>query len=280
MQEIGSGRKPFQDKKMTARRITPGNNVKPIGEVQGALGGMGRLSVVQAPEVFANRVLSALPHYVIKRLRPHIREIAVSKDDYLFQQDEIVKCIYFPETAVISEFQILEDGRTIEVAMIGSEGALGVASAFSSARAINCSQVCIAGKVLKINSDYLERELSADHTLQFALHQAIARQMKQLSQKVICNTFHSVEQRFCTWLLMLQDRCGNACLKVTHEHVARVLGVHRPSVTCIAQGLREKGNIDYSRGRIVIRDREGVEKDACICYADAGLPARASRAIH
>ena len=164
--------------------------------------------------------------------------------------------------------------------MIGSEGALGVSSAFSTSRAINCSQVCIGGKVLKINSDYLDRELSADPTLQFVLHQTITRQMKQLSQKVICNTFHSVEQRLCTWLLMLQDRCGSPSLKVTHEHVARVLGVHRPSVTCIAQGLRERGLIDYSRGRIFIRDRAGVEKDACICYGDARLNVKAPLAVH
>ena len=118
----------------------------------------------------------------------------VAKDDYLFQQDEAVKCVYFPETAVVSEYQILEDGRTIEVAIVGNEGALGVISAFSSCRAINCSQVCVGGKVLKINSDYLERELSADQSLQYALHQTILRQMKQLSQKIICNTFHSVEQ--------------------------------------------------------------------------------------
>ena len=218
---------------------------------------------------YENRVLSSLPQYVQKRLRPHLREVLVAKDDYLFQQDEAVKCVYFPETAVVSEYQILEDGRTIEVAIVGNEGALGVTSAFSSCRAINCSQVCVGGKVLKINSDYLERELSADQSLQYALHQTILRQMKQLSQKVICNTFHSVEQRFCTWLLMLHDRFGGDCLRITHEHIARVLGVHRPSITCIAQGLRDKGLIDYSRGRVVIRDLAGLEENACICYGES-----------
>lgn len=280
MQQIGSRSKSHQHKKITTGTVTPGNNGTAVSDGRTTLGSLGRLAIVQPKDAPANRVLAALPQYVIKRLRPHLREITVSKDDYLFQQDEVVKCIYFPETAVISEFQILEDGRTIEVALIGSEGALGAASAFSSARAINCSQVCIAGKVLKINSDYLERELSADHSLQYALHQTIARQMKQLSQKVICNTFHSVEQRFCTWLLMLQDRSGNGFLKVTHEHAARVLGVHRPSITCIAQGLREKGYIDYSRGRIIIRSRVGVEKNACICYADSRLTTRVSLAVH
>jgi len=269
MQPAGTAAELERGRIKAARQARTGNGG--IGSAQenvSKLGNLSRLSAVLPGGLYENRLLSSLPQYVQKRLRPHFREMNVTKDDYLFQQDEAVKCVYFPETAVISEYQILEDGRTIEVAMIGNEGAVGVASAFSSCRAINCSQVCIAGKVLKINSDYLEREL-ADPTLQFALHHTILRQMKQLSQKVICNTFHSVEQRFCTWLLMLQDRFGGSSVKITHEHIARVLGVHRPSVTCIAQHLREMGLIDYSRGRIIIRDRIGLERNACICYAES-----------
>lgn len=271
MQQIGSGRK-FESRSTKSGNLglPPTGTAKRPTENQNKLGNLSRLSVVvpiKGP--YENRVLSSLPQYVQKRLRPHLREVIVAKDDYLFQQDEAVKCVYFPETAVVSEYQILEDGRTIEVSIVGNEGALGVPSAFSSCRAINCSQVCVAGKVLKINSDYLERELSADQSLQYALHQTILRQMKQLSQKVICNTFHSVEQRFCAWLLMLQDRFGGDCLKITHEHIARVLGVHRPSITCIAQGLRDKGLIDYSRGRVLIRNRAGLEKNACICYGES-----------
>ncbi len=215
-----------------------------------------------------NRLLATFPSSTIKRLRPHFRELTVTKDNYLFQQDEDMASVYFPTTAVISESQILEDGRMIEVAIIGREGAAGISSAFGVRRSINCSQVCIGGTVLRISSKYLRRELELDVSLNRLLHEYIARQMKHLSQKVICNTFHSVEQRFCSWLLMLQDRSDSRSLNVTHEHIARALGVHRPSVTCIAQSLREKTMIDYSRGRIVVKDRNKMEKNACICYSE------------
>jgi len=85
---------------------------------------------------------------------------------------------------------------------------------------------------------------------------------------VACNAHHSVEERFSTWLLMLQDRCPVHRLKLTQEHIARVLGVYRPSVTCIAQEMRERRLIDYVRGNIVIADREGLKKRSCSCYTD------------
>ena len=202
------------------------------------------------------------------RLRTFIKRVGLIKDQYLYQQDDRMGTIYFPESAVVSEFQILEDGRTIEVGVIGSEGGVGIQSAFNSCTAANCTQICVPGTALAIGRDVLEREVISSPRLQLILHSYINAQIKQLSQRVVCNTFHSVEQRFCTWLLTLRNRSGRERFRLTHEHVARVLGVHRPSVTCIAQTLRNKKLIDYGRARLVICDPVGLEKLACRCSAD------------
>ncbi|MEO8574755.1 MAG: Crp/Fnr family transcriptional regulator [Pyrinomonadaceae bacterium] len=193
------------------------------------------------------------------------KRVNLAKDQYLYQQDDTIDNIFFPETAVVSEFQILEDGRMIEVAIVGAEGVIGIASAFSACRAANCTQVCVAGTGLVIGRDIFEREVASDRRLQGIVHNYINNQIKQLSQRVVCNTFHSVEQRFCSWLLTLQGRSRRDRFRITHEHVARVLGVHRPSVTCIAQSLREKNLIDYGRARLVISDKGGIERLACGC---------------
>jgi CRP-like cAMP-binding protein len=205
-----------------------------------------------------------------------LKRVNLTKDQYIYQQDDKIESIYFPETAVVSEFQILEDGRTIEVGIIGSEGAVGIASAFNICRAANCTQVCIAGTALVVGRDVFEREVISDPRLQMILHNYINGQIKQLSQRVVCNTFHSVEQRFCGWLLNLNRRSHRERFRVTHEHVARVLGVHRPSVTCIAQTLRERKLIDYGRARLVICDKPGLEHLACRCSADP----IATRSVH
>ena len=215
-----------------------------------------------------NSLLQALRHEQFLRLRQFIKRVTLTKDQYLYQQDDEIQNIYFPETAVVSEFQILEDGRTIEVGIIANEGAVGVASAFNLCSAANCVQVCIPGTALVISREILERAVMSDPFLQAAFHNYIHSQIKQLSQRIVCNTFHSVEQRFCSWLLTLQKRSRRDRFRLTHEHVARVLGVHRPSVTCIAQALRNKKLIDYGRARLVICNKPGLERLACRCSAE------------
>jgi len=207
-------------------------------------------------------------------MRQYLKRVNLTKDQYLYQQDDKIDNIFFPETAVVSEFQILEDGRMIEVGIIGNEGAVGVAAGFTSCRAANCTQVCITGSALAVPRDVFEREVAVDPRLQITLHNYLNGQIKQLSQRVVCNTFHSVEQRFCSWLLALQGRSHRDRFKITHEHVARVLGVHRPSVTCIAQGLRDRKLIDYGRARLVICDKPGIERLACRCGVDTAAPQR------
>lgn len=224
----------------------------------------------------SNSLLQNIGTDHLLRLRPFLKRVTLVKEQYLYQQDDRIDNIFFPETAVVSEFQILEDGRMIEVGMIGSEGAAGIASAFNACRAANCMQICVPGTALVVGRDLFEREVHADPRLQITIHNYINTQIKQLSQRVVCNTFHSVEQRFCSWLLTLQARSHREKFRLTHEHVARVLGVHRPSVTCIAQSLRERQLIDYGRARLVITDKTGIESLACRC----GSEGQAAQAAH
>jgi CRP-like cAMP-binding protein len=210
--------------------------------------------------------IGGLPSVLLGKIRPLLKYTQLAKDEYLFQQDDHVEFIYFPETAVISEFQMLADGRTIEVAVTGPEGAVGISSVWSSMAAVNCAQVCVAGTAFRIERDLLERELTYSRPLQRWLHDQINSYIKQISQKVICNTHHAVEERFCTWLLMLQDRSKKTRFSLTQEYIAGVLGVYRPSVTCMAKALRDKNAIDYVRGQISIADRQKLRKMCCSCY--------------
>lgn len=213
-------------------------------------------------------VVGGLPSSLLNKIKPLLKLTLLTKDDYLYQQDDRVDFIYFPETAVISEFQMLADGRTIEVAVTGTEGAVGISSVWSTSLAVNCAQVCVGGTAYKIETDVLERELAYSKPLQRWLHNQINSYIKQISQKVICNTHHAVEERFCTWLLMLQDRSHKSKFNLTQEYIAGVLGVYRPSVTCMAKSLREKSAIDYVRGQIFISDRQKLKKMSCACYTE------------
>jgi CRP-like cAMP-binding protein len=218
--------------------------------------------------VFINKLLAALPQPALDRISRYLKPVSLRRDEYIYQPDDQVDFVYFPQSAVFSGYQMLNDGRTIEIALTGCESAIGIPSVFSRCRATDWTQVCTAGTALKIDSEIFRAVAALESPVKALLNDQINSYIRQISNKVICNTHHSVEERLCTWLLMLEDRCGTASLKLTQEQIARVLGVFRPSVTCIAQNLRERGLIDYVRGRITLRDRTELIKAACSCYSE------------
>jgi CRP-like cAMP-binding protein len=230
-----------------------------------------RRTPLLASEGTSNLILTGLPDEMSRILAPSLKQVVLTKEQFLYQEGDRLDYIYFPDTAVISEFKILEDGRMVEIAVTGREGAVGLTSIFSdSHRAPNCTQVSQAGTAKRVDAVTFERLLRSNENLRNSLGRYVDLYIRQISQKAICNMYHSVKERLCTWLLMLQDRCGRSTLTLTHEQIARTLGVYRPSITCIAQELRTSKLISYSRGGISIRDRRKVEESACTCYAELG----------
>ena len=221
-----------------------------------------------------NLILNALPADMNRMLKPSLKRIVLTKEQFLYQEEDRLEFIYFPETAVVSELKMLEDGRTVEIAVTGKEGAVGLSSMFSYSRvASNSTQVSQAGTAQRLDAVTFDKLLRSNEKARTSLSPFMDLYIKQISQKAICNMYHSVKERFCTWLLMLEDRCGRRVLDLTHEQIARTLGVYRPRITCIAQELREGNLISYSRGGITIRDRRLIEQAACSCYLEIGYSA-------
>ena len=213
-----------------------------------------------------NQLLNALPDAEFARLLPRLQNVTLASGEDIYQPHGSSEFLYFPETAVFSQLNILEDGRTVETAMIGNEGITGISSVLSFYPTAYWTQTLIAGTAWRISADAFRREFGRGGRLQAELFDYVNSYIAQISQRVICNNHHRIEERFSTWLLMLADRSGDSKLVLTHDQIAYFLGVHRPSVTCIAQDLRNSGIIDYMRGRIFILDREKLEASACECY--------------
>ena len=90
--------------------------------------------------------------------------------------------------------------------------------------------------------------------------------LRHVSQLTACNSWHSIEQRLCRWLLITHDRVQTDQIEITQGFLARMLGVHRQSVTLAASRLQRAGLIRYRRGKLEIVDREGLEAACCECY--------------
>lgn len=215
----------------------------------------------------AKRLLADRTDADYARLALQMQTVAFSAGKTVFQAGGSIEYVYLPETAVFSQMNMLEDGRTIETAMVGSDGIIGLAAILGFHQGAAWTQTLIAGSALRLSAKVFRQEFERGGALQPALLGYINSYIAQISQRAVCNNHHHIEEKFCTWLLMLADRCGRNKLVLTQEQISQFLGVHRPSVTCIAQSLRDRGLIDYVRGRIFILDRNRLENNACECYS-------------
>ena len=216
--------------------------------------------------LLTNKLLTALPGEDFARLLPHLEPVSLSCGEDLYGFGEEVCDVYFPETAVISHLHGLEDGSTVEAAMVGQEGLTGLSAIFASPAPVHWTQTLITGTALRMSAEVLRREFERGRAVQRILLGYASARLAQLSQRAVCNGRHTVGERLCSWLLMIHDRIGGDELPLTHEQIARHLGTRRAGITDAATTLRERQVLNGGRGQIRILDRQALETSACECY--------------
>jgi len=211
-----------------------------------------------------NYLLAALPEDEFERIAPHLEPLAMPRADILYRFGEKLEYAYFPTTATASLLCTMEDGASIEVAVVGNEGILG-ASILGDA-ALTQATVLNPGCGYRLNAKWLKHEVDHRGSLQPLLMRYTRTLMAQMAQTTGCIRRHSVEQQLCRWLLLNLDRAPSSTLTMTQELMAGMLGVRRESITEVAGKLQLAGLISYSRGHIEVLNRPGLETQACECY--------------
>jgi len=212
-----------------------------------------------------NRILEALPATEYRRLAPQLKFVSLSQGTILYDVGQQLRDIYFPIDCVVSCLSNTSDRETLEICIIGNEGVVGIPAVFAETTAFR-GVVQLAGRAYTIERDLLRRELKRSESLYRLFMMYTNALLVQIAQTAVCNNFHSVEKRFCRWLLMAHDRSPGDEVPLTQEALARVLGSRRASVSVTASAFRRKGAIEYSRGVIRIRDRSALESASCQCY--------------
>ena len=231
-------------------------NVRPAG--------YARMSGTPRP-IKENRLLAALPVEERERLAPHLEPVSLGQGQILFRRGETIRYVYFPTTAVISLLTDLEDGAGMEVGLVGREGVAGIAVILDG-RETKLATVQGEGAALRLRAETLQEEFRKGGALQRLLLRYTHALITQISQSVVCNMRHKLEGRLARWLLMFRDRIDADEFTLTQKFIADLLGVRRSSVSDVANRLQAMGFIRYSRGRITILDRDGLQGFACECY--------------
>ena len=213
-----------------------------------------------------NQLLATLLKVEYARLLPHLEWVRLAQNKILYEAGDIVRHIYFPVSGMTSLLSSTEDGQTVEVAMVGNEGVVGVSVILKVDRTPYKAKVQIAANAMRIRTDVFKREFGRGGQFQDLILHYAHTLLTQVSQSAACNRFHTVEQRLCRWLMIGRDRTKSDTLQLTQEALSHMLGSPRPSVTAIAGALQKEGMIRYRRGRITIVAPAALEAASCECY--------------
>ena len=213
-----------------------------------------------------NRLLSTLPSECRALLEPFGTIVELRLGQVLHPRGTDVQATYFPfDKAMVSLVIDLAGGRSIEVASIGHEGAVGGIVSCGHAPAFARAQVLVPGKALRVPMDALEDAKLRSGHIRHLFCRFSDYLLAQVMQSAACNTHHSIEQRAARWLLIAQDRAGSS-IELTQEAFAGLLGVQRTTVNAVVRTLQENGLITTRRGGIEVVDRAGLKRRSCECY--------------
>jgi len=218
------------------------------------------------PNPMQNHLLDALLTADFDRLSPNLEVVELPLGHVLYESGGLLKYLYFPTNAIISLLYVMENGASAEIAVVGNEGILGISLFMGGETTSSRAVVQSAGYGYRIKSNYLKNEFNRAGPVQRLLLRYTQALITQMAQTAVCNRHHTIEQQLCRWLLLSLDRLTSDELSMTQELIANMLGVRREGVTEAAGKLQKAGLIIYTRGRIKVIDRPGLEKRSCECY--------------
>jgi CRP-like cAMP-binding protein len=213
-----------------------------------------------------NRLLAALPKREYERLRPVLEQVEMPFAEVLYEPGERIRHVYFPNDSIVSLLAEVADRSTLEVGIVGNEGLAGI-PVFMGVRASQHRAIIQGeGTAMRMKASVMREESGRAGSLHDLLHLYTHSLLTQLTRSAACNRFHMVDARLARWLLMTGDRQGRDEFRLTQDFISNMLGVRREGVSKAAGVLQQDGLINYSRGRIKILDRAGLEAVSCDCY--------------
>jgi CRP-like cAMP-binding protein len=229
-----------------------------------------KLDLTTAPLILArptNLILAAISPEEYESVRAHLTTHPLRMRETLQEAGDPPDFVYFPTSGIISLLTVMENGMMIEFATVGREGTTGV-PVFLGMGDSNMALVSqVPGEALRMTSIQFRDQIARNRSFAAAMLNYSGVMLALVAQSAACNRAHHVDQRCARWLLMTHDQSASDQFPITHEFLAQMLGVSRPSVTLSAAALQAAGLITYHRGEMTIIDRPGLERASCECYA-------------
>ena len=227
----------------------------------------GRDLRAAAPTPRQNHLLGALNEDDYARIVRHLEFVSLPCGKVLGEAGSIPEYVYFPTAGIVSMLYEMKNGTSVEAAVTGHDGIVGVTVFMGGGATTNRAVVRNSGHGYRLRADILKREFEESQTLRQPLLRYTQALLIQMAQSGICHGHHQLVEQFCRLLLSSMDRLASNDVALTQDTIANLLGVRRESITAAAGKLQAAGLIQYRRGRITVLDRAALESRVCECYA-------------
>ena len=213
-----------------------------------------------------NLILLALPPLERTQVLPLLEFVRLNLHQVLHEAGDVIRSLYFMNEGLASVLTVQSDGRSVEVALIGKEGFVGLPVAFGFKTTWLRVMIQADATAYRVDVSNFRRILPHCPDLEARLQRFAMISSMQSTQLAACNRLHFVEERLARWLLMSHDRIGGEVMPLTQEFLGQMLGTPRSSVSIAASMLQKAGMITYTRGNVTILDKTKLTTAACECY--------------
>jgi CRP-like cAMP-binding protein len=213
-----------------------------------------------------NRLIRALPSTIRDRWSANLTMSRMPTGMILSDPGEVSSHVCFPTTAIVSLVTGVELNGSAEIAVVGNEGMIGVASLMGGDSMSTRAVVNSPGIGYRMDAAVFRKEIARSTVVLHLMLRFTQALITQMAQTALCNRHHSLSQQVSRLLLLMMDRSRGNELTLTQGMIASMIGVRRESVTEAAQQLQRNGFIRYSRGHLLVLDRHALEQTSCVCY--------------
>lgn len=215
---------------------------------------------------YQNGLLSRLPAVELEKFESKLEHLPLPKGFMIARLDCAIDYVYFLESGIGSIVTVSREGHKAEAGLFGRESFSPVAAAARTDICLHEIEIQSQGHGHRIGLLPFWEALASSQPLANLLVRATHNLATQVSFTALSNAVHEIDERLARWLLMCHDRVDGNEIAITHEYIALMLAVRRPSVTTALHVLEGNRFIRSERGLITIRNRAALEEFAVDAY--------------
>ena len=158
---------------------------------------------MQVPDdLHKNRLLACLPNADWRRWEPFLELVQLPLGKVLHEPNEKILFVFFPTNAVVSLQYVLENGSSAEMALVGSDGMVGISIFMDESTTPSRAVVQSAGMGYRLCVHIVKRDFDTAGPVMHLMLRYTQALLTQMYQKAVCNRQRSLDQQLCYWLLL------------------------------------------------------------------------------